>query len=66
MNLEDELSAIATLKDLFIDNKKITKIKQAAQHMYLVYQNPESQFITNSVYDEIYIQFKNKQNTVIY
>ena len=27
------------------------------KHMYLVYQNPELQFITNSVYDEINIHF---------
>lgn len=62
--LESMMQLLKYSGDLFIDNKKITKIKQAAQHMYLVYQNPESQFITNSVYDEIYIQFKNKQNTV--
>lgn len=37
--------------------------------MYLVYQNPELQFITNSVYDEINIHYnhldkeKSKQET---
>ena len=25
--------------------------------MYLVYQNPELQFITNSVYDEVHIHY---------
>ena len=39
------------------NGKKLTKIKDAAQHMYLVYQNPELQFIQNSVYDEIYINY---------
>ena len=40
----------------------LKKIKDAAQHMYLVYQNPELQFITQSVYDEIFIQFSQKDN----
>jgi energy-coupling factor transporter ATP-binding protein EcfA2 len=30
--------------------QELRKIKDAAKHMYLVYQNPELQFITNSVY----------------
>ena len=50
-------------------NEKLLKIKDAARHMYLVYQNPELQFITNSVYDEINIHYnhldkeKSKQET---
>ena len=39
------------------NNEELKKIKQAAKHMYLVYQNPELQFITNSVYDEVYIHY---------
>ncbi|RIP35682.1 ABC transporter ATP-binding protein [Staphylococcus gallinarum] len=62
--LESMMQLLKYSGNLFIDNTKITKIKQAAQHMYLVYQNPESQFITNSVYDEIYIQFKSKHNSI--
>lgn len=37
--------------------QKLTKIKDAAQHMFLVYQNPELQFIQNSVFDEIWVNY---------
>ena len=40
------------------DGKKLTKIKEAAKNMYLVYQNPEIQFIANSVYKEILYKTK--------
>ena len=36
----------------------IRKLKFAASHLFLVYQNPELQFLQNSVYDEILINFK--------
>ncbi|UDI78649.1 ABC transporter ATP-binding protein [Staphylococcus taiwanensis] len=39
----------------------LKKIKEAAQNMYLVYQNPELQFITNSVYDEVYIHYNHQE-----
>lgn len=48
---------------MYINHHIYTKIKSAAKSMYLVYQNPELQFITNSVYDEIHIQNKNKFNS---
>ena len=43
--------------NMFYRDQLLSKIKQAAKHMYLVYQNPELQFITNSVYDEVYIHY---------
>lgn len=48
---------------MYINHHLYSKIKTAAKHMYLVYQNPELQFITNSVYDEIHIQNNNKFNS---
>ncbi|MCU5745625.1 energy-coupling factor ABC transporter ATP-binding protein [Staphylococcus sp. SQ8-PEA] len=45
---------------MYYHQQPIRKIKEAAKHMYLVYQNPELQFITQSVYDEIHIQFSQK------
>lgn len=39
----------------------LTKLKHAAKHFYLVYQNPELQFIKNSVYDELYVNFYHQQ-----
>lgn len=46
------------------NDKKLKKIKDAAKNMYLVYQNPELQFIQSSVYDEIFFnfQFLNQEN----
>lgn len=45
-------------------NTTLKKIKDAAQHMYLVYQNPELQFITNSVYEEIYIHYNHQEPSI--
>lgn len=53
--LESILQLIKYKGTMTYQNVVLKKIKQAAKHMYLVYQNPELQFITNSVYDEIYI-----------
>ena len=33
--------------------------------MYLVYQNPELQFITNSVYEEIYIHYNHQEPSIV-
>ncbi|EKU47748.1 ABC transporter ATP-binding protein [Staphylococcus massiliensis] len=38
--------------------KTLRKVRDAAKNIYLVYQNPELQFIQNSVYKEIYINFQ--------
>ncbi|MCG7338805.1 energy-coupling factor ABC transporter ATP-binding protein [Staphylococcus sp. ACRSN] len=58
--LESIMQLIKYSGTFAINNETIRKIKQAAKHMFLVYQNPESQFITNSVYEEIFIQYKNQ------
>ena len=55
--LESIMQLIKYQGDVYFENQHLTKIKHAAKHMYLVYQNPELQFITNSVYDEINIHF---------
>ncbi|WP_412520096.1 ABC transporter ATP-binding protein [Staphylococcus simulans] len=55
--LESMMQLIKYRGDMSYDGKALHKIKEAAQHMYLVYQNPELQFITNSVYEEIFINF---------
>lgn len=38
-------------------DKGLRTIRDAAAHLYLVYQNPELQFIENSVYDEVYVNY---------
>ncbi len=55
--LESILQLIKYKGHMFYQDKQLKKIKDAAKHMYLVYQNPELQFITNSVYDEINIHY---------
>lgn len=55
--LESILQLIKYKGRMTYNNEELKKIKQAAKHMYLVYQNPELQFITNSVYDEVYIHY---------
>ena len=56
--LESMMQLIKYEGTMSFDGKKLTKIKEAAKNMYLVYQNPEIQFIANSVYKEIFIQNK--------
>jgi len=58
--LESMMQLIKYDGKMVFNHKPLSKINEAAKHMFLVYQNPELQFITNSVYDEIYIQYKNK------
>lgn len=55
--LESMLQLIKYKGLMAYDNKELKKIKHAAQHIYLIYQNPELQFITNSVYDEVHIHY---------
>lgn len=38
--------------------KKIRKTKQVAENVYPVFQNPELQFITNKVFDEVFINLE--------
>ncbi|WP_436861357.1 ABC transporter ATP-binding protein [Staphylococcus caeli] len=56
--LESMMQLIKYDGQMFIAGQSLTKIKHAAKYMYLVYQNPELQFITHSVYEEIHIQYK--------
>ncbi|RXK18442.1 ABC transporter ATP-binding protein [Macrococcus sp. DPC7161] len=42
---------------MYYNNQTLSTIKQVARHLYLVYQNPELQFIQNSVYDELFIHY---------
>ncbi|MDU4780127.1 MAG: ATP-binding cassette domain-containing protein, partial [Streptococcus parasanguinis] len=42
--LESIMQLIKYQGDVYFENQRLTKIKHAAKHMYLVYQNPELQF----------------------
>ncbi|ARJ51516.1 ABC transporter ATP-binding protein [Staphylococcus lutrae] len=55
--LESMMQLIRYKGDMHYNGQKLTKIKSAAKHMYLVYQNPELQFIQNTVFDEICINY---------
>ncbi|HHU6750650.1 TPA: ABC transporter ATP-binding protein [Staphylococcus pseudintermedius] len=55
--LESLMQLIRYKGHMHYDGQKLTKIKDAAQHMFLVYQNPELQFIQNSVFDEIWVNY---------
>ncbi|MEJ7541186.1 ABC transporter ATP-binding protein [Staphylococcus intermedius] len=55
--LESMMQLIRYKGNMRYDGQKLTKIKDAAQHMFLVYQNPELQFIQNSVFDEIWVNY---------
>ncbi|ARD74081.1 ABC transporter ATP-binding protein [Staphylococcus xylosus] len=61
--LESMMQLIKYEGRMLVNHRPFNKIKVAAKYMYLVYQNPELQFITSSVYDEIYIQYRNKFNS---
>ncbi|MGW7975539.1 ABC transporter ATP-binding protein [Staphylococcus xylosus] len=61
--LESMMQLIKYEGRMLVNNRSFNKIKVAAKYMYLVYQNPELQFITSSVYDEVHIQYKNKFNS---
>ncbi|EGQ1306463.1 ABC transporter ATP-binding protein [Staphylococcus pseudintermedius] len=55
--LESMMQLIRYKGNMHYGGQKLTKIKDAAQHMFLVYQNPELQFIQNSVFDEIWVNY---------
>jgi energy-coupling factor transporter ATP-binding protein EcfA2 len=61
--LESLMQLIQYEGKMYFNNKLIRKIKDVAHHAFLVYQNPELQFITNSVYNEIYVQYSNYSDT---
>ena len=60
--LESIMQLIKYHGDMYINDKRIKKIKNMAQYSYLVYQNPELQFITTPVYDEVLLQFNKSDN----
>ncbi|NWK84464.1 ATP-binding cassette domain-containing protein [Staphylococcus sp. GSSP0090] len=62
--LESIMQLIKYDGQMYINHDICNKIKFAAKSMYLVYQNPELQFITNSVYDEIDIQNRHKYHSI--
>ena len=55
--LESLMQLIKYKGHVSFNHHTLKKIKHAAKHMYMVYQNPELQFMTNSVYDEIHIHY---------
>ena len=61
--LESMMQLVKYKGEMFYNGKLLKKIKDAARHMYLVYQNPELQFITNSVYEEINIHYNHLDKT---
>lgn len=56
--LESMMQLIPYEGTMYYNNKPLRKIKDVAQNMYLVYQNPELQFIQGSVFDEIFFNFQ--------
>ncbi|MCS4486694.1 ABC transporter ATP-binding protein [Staphylococcus americanisciuri] len=56
--LESMMQLIPYQGTMHWNGQKLKKVRDAASHMYLVYQNPELQFIQNSVYDEIYVNYE--------
>lgn len=55
--LESMMQLIPYDGEMSYNDQRLTKLKQAAQYFYLVYQNPELQFIKNSVFDELYVNY---------
>ncbi|MBH0165636.1 ATP-binding cassette domain-containing protein [Fictibacillus sp. 7GRE50] len=55
------MQLIKTSGDYFINDVPIRKTKDISGLLYLVFQNPEYQFLTNSVHDEITYGLKNDQ-----
>lgn len=53
------LKLIKCKGDVRINDKIISNTKEASKFIYLVFQNPSLQFITNKVFDEIAINFEN-------
>lgn len=62
--LESMMQLIKYEGTMAYKNTILKKIKDATKHMYLVYQNPELQFITNSVYEEIYIHYNHQEPSI--
>ncbi|AKG73817.1 ABC transporter ATP-binding protein [Salinicoccus halodurans] len=52
------MKLIPSAGDVYYRGKKIRKTKQIAGDVYPVFQNPELQFITNKVFDEVFINLE--------
>lgn len=61
---ESMMQLIKYKGNMYYNNDKIKHLKDAAQRMFLVYQNPELQFIQNSVFDEIFINYSNTDKSI--
>ncbi|WP_323702767.1 ABC transporter ATP-binding protein [Mammaliicoccus sp. Dog046] len=55
--LESIMQLVKYKGEMSFEGQPLNKVKDASQHIYFVYQNPELQFIEMSVYNEIYINF---------
>ena len=55
--LEAMLQLIKYEGDMFYRDQLLSKIKQAAKHMYLVYQNLNYNLLLILFYDEVYIHY---------
>lgn len=52
------MKLIPSAGGIYYRDRKVTKTKQIAGKVYPVFQNPELQFITHKVYDEIFINME--------
>lgn len=52
------MKLIPAAGDIYYKNKRIKKTKQIAGEIYPVFQNPELQFITHKVFDEVFINME--------
>lgn len=52
------MKLIKTDSTIHVNGKKVRKTKDIAGTVYPVFQNPELQFITNKVYDEVFINLE--------
>ncbi|ULG72028.1 ABC transporter ATP-binding protein [Macrococcus brunensis] len=55
--LESMLQMVPYEGVMYYVDIRLKTVRDAAAHFYLVYQNPELQFIQNSVYDEVYVNY---------
>ncbi|WP_270181599.1 ABC transporter ATP-binding protein [Alkalihalobacillus sp. CinArs1] len=59
------MQVLKTTGDVHVDGKALHSIKEAREKLAFVFQNPEFQFVTNSVYDELaYSMSEDVQNRV--
>ncbi len=54
------MKLIPSAGSIYYRNKKVAKTKQIAGEVYPVFQNPELQFITHKVFDEVFINMESR------